>query len=197
MWNERYSTQEFIFGKEPSQFVKKYAASLWPKSKILLPADGEGRNSCYLASLGHDVYASDYSQIGQEKAKKLAQELNVNVNFSIFDVENEEWENEIYDAIFAVFIQFSPPDARAKVFKGIKKSLKKGGTLYLHGYTPKQLEYGTGGPKQVENLYTQELLRNEFADFEIKILESYETVLDEGAGHKGISALIDLVAIKL
>lgn len=197
MWNERYSTQEFVFGKAPSQFVEKFAPNLKPNSKILLPADGEGRNSCYLASLGHEVFATDYSEIGQEKAKKLAQELGVNVNFSIADIENDAWETETYDIIFAVFIQFSPPEARAKVFNGMKQALKKGGTLYLHGYNPKQLEYNTGGPKQIENLYTIEILRAEFADFEIKYLETYDKELNEGAGHNGMSALIDMVAIKI
>ncbi|MBN8649761.1 MAG: SAM-dependent methyltransferase, partial [Caulobacterales bacterium] len=60
MWNERYSTQEYVFGKAPSKFVMAQASSLAPNSKIYLPADGEGRNSCYLAGLGHKVYASDY-----------------------------------------------------------------------------------------------------------------------------------------
>lgn len=197
MWDERFSTDEYIFGKTPSQFVTKFAPSLKPNSKILLPADGEGRNSCYLASLGHVVFANDFSNVGVEKAKALAGEMGVSVDFSIADIENMEWSSEEFDAIFAVFIQFSPPNARAKVFEGIKKALKKGGVLYLHGYTPKQLEYKTGGPPCADNLYTQELLSEAFAEFDIKTLEEYETELSEGAGHKGMSALIDLVAIKI
>lgn len=81
MWDDRFSASEFIFGKSPSQFVEKFANHLKPNSKIYLPADGEGRNSCYLASLGHETFASDYSVVGQEKAKKLAAELGVNVHF--------------------------------------------------------------------------------------------------------------------
>ncbi len=196
MWNERFSTDEYIFGKAPSQFVAKFAPRLKPNSKILLPADGEGRNSCFLASLDHEVHANDFSKVGVEKAEKLAKEMDVLVDFSIADIENMEWPSEEYDAIFAVFIQFSPPDARAPVFDGMKKALKHGGTLYLHGYTPKQLEYKTGGPPCVDNLYTKEMLSAAFADFEISILEEYEMELTEGAGHKGMSALIDLVAIK-
>ncbi len=196
MWDERFSTEEYIFGKEPSQFVKKFAPILKPNSKILLPADGEGRNSCYLASLGHEVFANDFSKIGLSKAQKLASEIGVNINFSVENIETMIWREKEYDAIFAVFIQFSPPDARAKVFAGMKKALKNGGTLYIHGYTPKQLEYKTGGPPFVENLYTPEILRNAFADLNIKIIEEYETSLDEGQGHKGLSALIDFVAIK-
>ncbi len=195
-WDDRFSASEFIFGKAPSQFVKKFANQLKPNSKIYLPADGEGRNSCYLASLGHEVYASDYSIVGQEKAKKLAHELGVNVHFSIADIENDIWPENEYDAIFAVFIQFSPPEARARVFEGIKKSVKNGGLVFLHGYTPKQLEYKTGGPSAIENLYTNEILQNAFDDFEIKLIETYDAELEEGAGHKGMSALIDMVAQK-
>lgn len=196
MWDDRFSASEFIFGKAPSQFVEKFANQLKPNSKIYLPADGEGRNSCYLASLGHETFASDYSVVGQEKAKKLATEMGVNVHFSIADIENDIWPENEYDAIFAVFIQFSPPEARARVFEGIKKAVKKGGLIFLHGYTPKQLEYKTGGPSTIENLYTKEVLQNAFEGFEIKLLEDYEIELDEGAGHKGMSALIDMVAQK-
>lgn len=197
MWNNRYSTEEYVFGKAPSQFVTKYAQRLKPNSKILLPADGEGRNSCYLASLGHEVFASDYSEIGLEKAKKLAKELGVNVHFSLVDIENDIWPENEYDAIFAVFIQFSPPEARLRVFEGMKKALKKGGTLFLHGYTPKQIEYKTGGPPCAENMYDSALLKAAFADMDIEILKEYDQHLEEGGGHNGISALIDFVGVKV
>jgi SAM-dependent methyltransferase len=196
MWDDRYLQNEFVFGKSPSQFVMAQAASIAPNSKIYLPADGEGRNSCFLASLGHEVYASDYSIIGQDKAKRLARELGVNVNFEFANIEEMNWPENEYDAIFAVFIQFSPPNIRENVFEGMKKALKKGGKLYLHGYNPKQIEYKTGGPSMVENLYDKQTLQNSFNDFEIKRLEEYDLILEEGAGHNGISALIDLIAIK-
>jgi SAM-dependent methyltransferase len=197
-WDNRFRAagDAFVFGREPSQFVVRMAARLNPGSRILLPADGEGRNSCYLASLGHDVHACDYSEAGLAKARALAAELGVTVSYRLADVEKMEWPDGGFDAVFGVFIQFSPPPARARVFNGMKTALKPGGTIYLHGYTPKQLDYRTGGPSAVENLYAPEMLRAAFADCTITTLSEYEMDLAEGAGHSGRSALIDLVAVK-
>jgi hypothetical protein len=94
----------------------------------------------------------------------------------------------------AVFIQFAGPALRDEIFSGMKRSVRPGGLILLHGYTPKQLEYRTGGPPNVEQLYTAELLRTAFDDCELLRLEAYEQDLDEGEGHKGRSAIVDLVA---
>jgi hypothetical protein len=98
--------------------------------------------------------------------------------------------------VAAIFVQFVGPAERALLFERIKAAVKPGGLLLMQGYTPRQLEYRTGGPSAVENLYTAELLRAEFAGWEILELREHEDVLDEGMGHKGRSALIDLVARK-
>ena len=112
------------------------------------------------------------------------------------DLKTWDWVDSSYDLVVAIFIQFADPSFRAEIFEGMKKTVKPGGTILLHGYTPKQIEYGTGGPGIVENLYTEEMLRNAFSDFEIEELTSYDKSIDEGAGHSGMSALIDLVARK-
>jgi len=67
----------------------------------------------------------------------------------------------------------------------------------LQGYTPRQLEYGTGGPSQAENLYTEALLRDTFSDWEILHLREHDDFISEGTGHHGMSALIDMVARKV
>ena len=101
-----------------------------------------------------------------------------------------------YDLVVGVFIQFVGPEGRAAQFSGMKQAVKPGGHILLHGYTPKQLEFGTGGPPFVEHLYTEEMLREAFSNFEIVELRAYECKIDEGEGHYGMSALIDLVARK-
>ena len=95
-----------------------------------------------------------------------------------------------------MYFQFAEPSNRTLIFNGIKKTLKPGGLLLLEGYRPEQVDYGTGGPPQREHMYTEELLREAFGDFDIELLEGYDAEVDEGAGHSGISALIDLVARK-
>jgi hypothetical protein len=98
--------------------------------------------------------------------------------------------------VAAIFVQFADPATRSFMFERIVRALKPNGVLLLQGYTPKQLEYKTGGPPYVENLYTAELLRSAFAALEVLELREHERILGEGTQHCGRSALIDLVARK-
>lgn len=124
----------------------------------------------------------------------LAEKNDVEVDFSINDIKTYVWPDAKFDAAFGIFIQFVPPPERDHIIRNIQKSVKLGGLVFVHGYTPKQLEYKTGGPSNIENLYTLENLSTLFRDFDILELKEYKVALDEGAGHKGMSALIDLVA---
>jgi len=196
MWDERYATDAYIFGTAPSQFLEKNAGLLTPGETALAVADGEGRNSVYLAEKGLAVTAMDSSAPGVEKARRLAEAKGVQVDFRLADLKTWEWTPAKYDVVAAIFIQFAPPEFRAEIFNGIERTLKPGGLLLLHGYTPKQLEYKTGGPSAVENLYTRDMLSDRFGSWEILRLEEYEAELKEGAGHSGQSALIDLIARK-
>jgi SAM-dependent methyltransferase len=196
MWNERFSGDDYLFGTEPADFVMRHATRLAPAQSVLSVADGEGRNSVYLAGLGHRVTAMDGSEMGVAKAQRLAVERDVTVDFYVADIATWDWAATAYNAVLGVFIQFASPPMRADIFAGMKAALRPGGLLLLHGYTPEQLGYGTGGPRAIENFYTPELLSAAFADFEILHLKAYEAEISEGAGHKGRSALIDLVARK-
>ncbi|EPX79538.1 SAM-dependent methyltransferase [Salipiger mucosus] len=196
MWDERFSTPEYVFGKAPAQVLRRHEDRLTPAARALCVADGEGRNAVFLAEKGLEVTAWDVSPAAVEKARGLAEERGVSVDFSVADIETWDWPEEAYDLVAGIFIQFVDPEARERLFARMVRSLRTGGTLLLHGYTPKQLDYGTGGPKALENLYTEEMLRVAFSDMRIEVLESYEAVLDEGKGHSGRSALIDMVAVK-
>ncbi len=196
MWNERYSKPGYLFGTEPAQFLRDHAAYLEPGARALVVADGEGRNSVYMAGLGLDVVAMDASHIAVEKARALALANNVDVDFNVADVFKWGWEKEPFDLVVGVFIQFVGPADRDRLFEGMKQALKPGGTLLLHGYTPEQVKLGTGGPPNAENMYTEALLQDAFNDFEILALHSFRRYVDEGEGHSGESALIDLVARK-
>jgi SAM-dependent methyltransferase len=193
-WNDRFSTDGYVYGTEPSDFLRHNARYIPADSEVLLPADGEGRNSAFLASQGHTVVAGDVAPAALAKARRLAQQRGVSVDFRQLDVHQWAWPSASYDAVVGIFMQFSPPDLRARVFAGMRQAVRPDGVVLLHGYTPKQLDYGTGGPKQADFLYTEELLRDAFAGWEILRLEAYERELSEGSGHAGMSALIDLVA---
>lgn len=196
MWNDRYAQPGYLFGTEPAQFMLDHKTYLKSGLTALSVADGEGRNSVYMAGQGVKVTAMDSADVAVEKARALAQAAGVNVDFNIADIGKWDWGAQTYDLVVGVFIQFVGPEGRAAQFAGMKQAVKPGGHVLLHGYTPEQLEFGTGGPPFVENLYTEDMLREAFCDFEIVELRAYEREVDEGAGHSGMSALIDLVARK-
>ena len=193
-WDARFSTDDYIFGTAPNVWLAQQRDLLPADGRVLAVADGEGRNSVWLAQQGMQVDAFDISPIGVSKATKLAQQANVEVNYQVCGADNFDWKPETYDAVVAIFIQFAAPDARARLFTRMKSVLKPNGLLLLQGYTPKQLEYRTGGPPNLDHLYTEALLREEFSDMTIIDLQAYESVLTEGTQHSGRSALIGVVA---
>lgn len=195
-WDDRYRTDGFIFGTAPADFLTNLAHMFEPGASALVVADGEGRNSVFLAEHGLDVTAMDVSQVGVDKACALAATREVSVDFSVADILTWSWQPETYDLVVAVFIQFLPPDQRSLVFEGLQRALKPGGRLLLHGYRPEQLEYATGGPPIADYMYTEELLAEAFSELVIERLAAYDAELDEGPAHSGMSALIDLVARK-
>jgi cyclopropane fatty-acyl-phospholipid synthase-like methyltransferase len=194
VWNERFATSEFVFGKEPNAYLARQAHLLTPGQRALAVADGEGRNSVWLARQGLRVDAFDISSVAVDKARKLASVAGVEVDYRVCDCESWHWEAGAYDVIAAIFIQFAAPSLRSRLFERMREALRPGGLLILQGYTSKQLEYGTGGPGVIENLYTEELLRTEFASLQMLDLCIYEVELREGARHVGPSALVGMVA---
>lgn len=196
MWEERFSTEEYVFGKAPAQFLTEHADYLVEGHSALVVADGEGRNSVYMAQKGMQVTAQDFAPSAIAKARKLAEEAGVSVNFEQSDILKRSWETDTYDMVAGIFIQFTGPNDRRKVFDGLKQATKPGGVVMLHGYTPKQIEYGTGGPPFAENMYTDVILRAAFVGWEILECREYDREVQEGRGHSGMSALIDFVARK-
>lgn len=196
MWDDRYSAAEYLFGTEPAAFLTKHRNLLAWGSNALVVGDGEGRNSVFLAEQGLQVTAMDISSVGVAKARRLAEQRGVSVDGRVADILDWEWVPDAYDIVVAVFIQFLDPQQRSMVFEGFQRTLRPGGRLLLHGYRPEQVNNGTGGPPDPEYMYSEALLTDAFVGFEIERLESYDTAIEEGAGHHGTSALIDLIATK-
>lgn len=197
-WSARYRDvgDEYLFGTSPNKFLASQAEHFGNGMSVLSVADGEGRNAVWLAEQGCQVTAAEISPVAQEKAAKLARARHVAVEFIRADILNWNWPEEAYDAVVGIFIQFATPAERPRQLAGMKQAVKPGGLLLLQGYTPKQLEYRTGGPSAVENLYTEAMLRELFADWEIVLLREHEDMIGEGVAHVGRSALIDLVVRK-
>jgi SAM-dependent methyltransferase len=193
-WNQRFAADGFLFGTEPNEWLREHAGVWQPGQRVLCVADGEGRNSVWLARRGLQVEAFDIAEAGVAKARRLAAHQRVTVDYQVADCDGYAWPQARCDGVAAIFVQFADPALRERLFARMRSSLKPGGTLLLQGYTPKQLEYRTGGPPLASHLYTPELLREAFAAMDIVELREYEAELAEGSGHRGRSALIGMVA---
>jgi SAM-dependent methyltransferase len=195
-WEDRYAGTEYAFGKEPNYFLASCKPLLPRSGQALAVADGEGRNGVWLAEQGLDVLSIDFSPSAQKKGRALALERHVDIVFQQVDVHRWEYPKAAFDVVVEIFSQFSSPPERTIKWAGMRQTLKPGGLLIIQGYTPKQLEYGTGGPKQLENLYTRAMLEDGFRGFrDIKIAEE-ERDIQEGASHRGMSAVINVTARK-
>ncbi|WP_296447433.1 SAM-dependent methyltransferase [Rhodoferax sp. UBA5149] len=195
-WNTRFKGDAYLFGTEPNGYLRNQAHWWKPGERVLCVADGEGRNSVWLAQQGLRVDAFDISEVGVRKAASLARAANVTLNLRVENCDSRVWLGDLYDGIAAIFVQFADPPMRERLFGNMMRSLKPGGILVLQGYTPKQLEYQTGGPPFIDHLYTSTMLQEAFASMQIMDLTEYEDDLAEGTQHHGRSALIGMVARK-
>ncbi len=193
-WNARYNTDSYLFGEQPNEFLVAQAHRLSPGQRVLCVADGEGRNSVWLAKHGLDVEAFDISEIGVGKARRLAAEHDAPVACNIASVADFDWPVERYDAVAAIFVQFLSPAERPALFDRIQQALRPGGLLLLVGYRTEQLAYGTGGPSVLDQLYSEQQLGAELRAFEMLELRAEDREVQEGSSHSGMSALIEVVA---
>lgn len=197
-WNDRFAaTSDYVFGTEPNPFLVRHTSTyLKPGMRVLAVADGEGRNGVWLAEQGLDVWSVDAAPAASEKARKLAAARGVTMHIETADMVRWNWDAEPFDAVIGIFFQFANPKLRAELFNGMKRAVKPGGLLMIEGYGLKQLEHKTGGPDIPEHLYTLDMMRQAFSDMDILLLEEYDAELNEGPGHQGMSALVDLIARK-
>ncbi len=193
-WDARFASEGYLFGTEPNRFLASCRDLIGPSGRVLCVADGEGRNSVWLAAQGLDVEAFDASPVGVAKAERLAAGRGVSVRYQVADVDGWDWPEEAYDVVVAIYVQFSPPAQRRRVFGRIERALRPGGLFLLEGYRLEQLAHGTGGPRIPDQLYTEPQLRAELAAFTLEEVRSYDAVIDEGPAHSGLSAVIDVIA---
>lgn len=193
-WNERFATAEYVYGTEPNQFFKNQLENLQP-AKILFPAEGEGRNAVYAALQGWNVTAFDSSTVAKKKAKDLAREKGVEIDYRIADYENVSFPGENFDCLVLIYAHMHP-QKRKEYHQKLASSLKPGGTLILEGFSKKQIKNNTGGPRNVEMLFSEEELRSDFRFFSELSVSQTGITLDEGPFHQGKAAVIRVVGKK-
>ncbi len=193
-WNERFDVDEYVYGTEPNQYYKKELGKLTP-GKILFPAEGEGRNAVYAAEQGWEVTAFDPSTVAKEKALNLARQNNVSIHYQISNYDEIEFPEASFDCIVLIFAHMHPLK-RTEYHKKLLSFLKPGGQLILEGFSKKQINNKTGGPPNVELLFSEDELRKDFNSLSpLKITET-DVVLDEGPFHQGRASVIRVTGKK-
>lgn len=194
-WEQRFNTDEFIFGETVNDYLQAKSDLLQP-GNVLAIADGEGRNSVWLAQQGWQVDAFDFAENAVQKAKLLAQKHQVQVNFQCTAWQSFAWQHEHYDNIVGIFFQFASPEDRDLLFHKMRNSLKPGGCILIQGYSTEQIGFSTGGPGILSHLYDEVLMQQLLPGYRFLDLSTYTAEIHEGKAHSGISGLLGLVAIK-
>lgn len=192
-WDERYSGEEYHYGTEPNDFVRQEAGRIPPGARVLCLAEGEGRNAVYLAGLGHRVVAVDQSKVGLDKARRLAGERGVVVETVVADLAELAIEPSGWDAIVSVWCHVTP-ELRRDLHRRVAEGLRPGGVFLLEAYTPRQLEYGTGGPPDPTRLMTLADLRDDLQGLELEVGREGEREIREGRSHVGPSHTVQVAA---
>ena len=199
-WNSRYSVNEYVYGEEPNEYFKYAIDTFLPSGKILLPAEGEGRNAVYAAQKGIEAVAFDQSAEGKNKAEKLAERAGVKIDYQVGEFPNLPLMEEKFDAAALIYAHFAP-QLRSEYHRLIGELINSGGFIIVEGFSKQHAEYqkinpNIGGPRNVEMLYTKEMILSDFPDFEpIELIET-EIELSEGSGHNGIGKVIRFIGRK-
>ena len=194
-WNQKYQTDEYIFGKAPNEFIKAVTPLASAHEVAYAPADGEGRNGVFLAHMGYQVTSSDIAELAVAKARALAAEKNLSVNTLVADCLNPPFPDDSFDLIAVCFMHFRPED-NVLFMEANKRLLKSGGLFILEGYTRDQIPLNSGGPKNLDMMLSAEGLRQTFADYDIQLLQEVRRNLNEGPRHQGMAATVQLLAQK-
>ena len=194
MWDERYGAEEYAYGTTPNEFLVEKVSCI-PKGKVLSLAEGEGRNAVFLAKQGYSVTAVDASLVGLNKARKLAEENDVVVEFIHADLADYDLGENKWDGIVSIFCPL-PSSLRKELYKKVIAGLKQNGVFLLEAYTPDQLKHGTGGGNAVDVMQSEESLRLELAGLKFKHLTELERNVIEGVYHTGVGSVVQAIATK-
>jgi len=187
-WDERYQVEEYVYGKRPNTFFQAQLDTLNP-GDVLLPGEGEGRNAVYAAERGWNVSAFDVSKEGRNKALRLANERGVTIDYRLMPYQGLYQDKNMYDVI-GLFFTHQPPTIRRDFHRNLQKAIRPGGIILLEAFHKDQLTRETGGPKNIDFLFAETDLREDFPELEILHLEAVERELDEGPFHQGEAVVV-------
>jgi 2-polyprenyl-3-methyl-5-hydroxy-6-metoxy-1,4-benzoquinol methylase len=194
MWNERYQADEYQYGINPNDFMKEQISSL-PAGRILFPGAGEGRDAVFAAKKGWEVHAFDLSEKGKAKAEKLASAEKTRIHYKVADATLVKFPLESFDVIALTYFHL-PLETRLAFYKLCISWLKPGGLILLEGFNQRQLGLSSGGPKNLEWLFSSETIATEFHSLKILLNEEKQRTLDEGPLHQGLAEVLQFIGQK-
>ena len=193
-WNERFGSEDYAYGTEPNEFYKEQLNQITP-GKILFPAEGEGRNAVYAATKGWQVTAFDPSIEGKRKAEQLAKKNQVSINYLIDNYDFVDFPKESFDCVVLIFAHMHPMK-RKEYHQKLISFLKPGGILILEGFSKKQIKNNTGGPRDIDMLFSKDEMESDFNSFSELVLTETDTILNEGPFHQGTASVIRVLGTK-
>lgn len=191
-WNQKYSATAHLYTDQPNEFVKNIFQTLISQGLyIIVPGDGDGRNGLWLAQQGCRVQAFDYSQVAVDKANAMAKKLRIDYQSRCLDIAHWQPAQQSADAIVIVFVHLEP-SLRTQLLQSSLRALKPGGSFICQVFSTQQLGKTSGGPKDIDLLYTKndfDLMKRYFSDF---VVEHGETLLNEGPLHTGLASVLNV-----
>lgn len=199
IWDDRYQESGYAYGDQPNEYLKEQLKKFEP-TKILFPAEGEGRNAVFAATLGWQTHAFDISEAGRKKAIALAEKQNVKIDYQVGELSSLKYKDEEFDAIGLIYAHF-PADVRVDILATLSKLLKKNGIIIFEAFSKSHLEYvnkdaNVGGPKDINMLFSIDEIKSYFNNYTILELVEQEIELKEGNYHNGIGSVIRFVGRK-
>ena len=195
-WNKKFSTDEYIYGTKPNEFLKDQLSKLKP-AKILFVGEGEGRNAVYAAKAGWQVDAIDSSDVAMNKALSLAVQNNVSINYQLADIQAYDFPENYYDAVGLIFLHINENlGERDRLYQKLTASLKKNGTIIVELFSKNQLGKKSGGPQDVSMLCSIDQIKKSFSTLKHKLLKEENIYLSEGNSHVGEASVIRYVGVK-
>lgn len=195
-WNARFEGKTFHYGRSPAAFVRDHMVGLGQGARVLTIAEGEGRNAVWLARQGYHVTAIEPTESGRAKALDLAARHDVKLDWWSESLDGFDWPDGSFDAALGCFFQFAAPDFRSRILAGLGRSVRSGGQVFLHGFSIRQMANSSGGPKIEEQLWSVPLILAAYPGWQVIRAQEYDAVLDEGPGHSGPAALVDVIVRK-
>jgi len=193
MWDQRYASDDYVYGTEPNTFLAEHAHRL--QGPVLSLAEGEGRNAVFLASLGLAVLGVDASAVGLAKAQRLAAKRDVSIETAVVDLITYTPPQEHYGAVVSIFAHL-PSQARRRLHRAVEQALKPGGLILLEGYSKAQLGRGTGGPSDLDMLLTTADIEQDFPHCEVLLCQEIERDVTEGRLHTGMASVVQFIGRK-